>query len=178
MKTLLIMRHAKSSWDDASMSDFERPLNARGLRAAPFMGGLMRRREMIPDAILSSPAMRARHTAELVRQAGAFDAAVTFVDDIYEASANSLAQVVREQDDLQTHADKDVRVPPDVRDPSCLLLVGHNPGIEGFIRYLTGKLEPMPTAALAIIELNVDSWSDVDDGCGELKAVIRPQDEM
>jgi len=58
------------------------------------------------------------------------------------------------------------------------MLVGHNPGTEGFIRYLTGSLEPMPTGALAVIELGVDSWSDVNDNCGELKTVIRPKNEM
>lgn len=162
MKTLLLLRHAKSSWDDTSLSDFERPLNARGAKAAPFMGGLMRRRELIPGTILSSPAMRARHTAELVQQAGAFDAEITLVDNIYEASPGNLRHAVAEIDDEFTTA----------------LLVGHNPGIEGFIRYLTGKLEPMPTAALAVIELEVDSWCDVDDGCGKLKAVVRPRDEM
>lgn len=106
--------------------------------------------------------MRARTTSELVQQAGAFDAEITFVDDIYEASPGNLRQAVAEIDDEFANA----------------LLVGHNPGIEGFIRYLTGKLEPMPTAALAIIELNVDSWSEVDDGCGNLTAVVRPRDEM
>ncbi|MEQ1645660.1 MAG: histidine phosphatase family protein [Pyrinomonadaceae bacterium] len=162
MKTLLILRHAKSSWDDASMSDFERPLNGRGLRAAPFIGELMRRRELVPETILSSPAMRARTTAELVQQAGAFDAEIAFVDDIYEASPGSLRQAVAEINDAFTTA----------------LLVGHNPGIEGFIRYLTGKLEPMPTAALAVVELEVDRWSEVDEGSGELNAVIRPREEM
>lgn len=162
MKTLLILRHAKSSWDDAILSDFERPLNARGLRAAPFMGALMRRRELIPDTILSSPAMRARHTAELVQHAGAFDAEITFIDDIYEASPGNLRHAVAAIDDEFTTA----------------LLVGHNPGIEGFIRYLTGKLEPMPTAALAVVELQINSWNEIDDGSGELKAVIRPRDEM
>ncbi len=162
MKTLLILRHAKSSWDDASLSDFERPLNARGLKAALFVGGLMRRRELIPETILSSPAMRARTTAELVQQAGAFDAEIKFDHDIYEASPGNLRQAVAAIDDEFTTA----------------LLVGHNPGIEGFIRYLTGKLEPMPTAALAVIELEVDRWTEVDDGCGELKDLIRPRDEM
>ena len=162
MKILFLLRHAKSSWDDISLSDFERPLNPRGLRAAPFMGGLMRRRELIPDAILSSPAMRARTTAELVQQAGAFDAEIKFDHDIYEASPGNLRQAVAAIDDEFATA----------------LLVGHNPGIEGFIRYLTGKLEPMPTAALAVIELEIERWGDVDDGCGELKEVVRPRDEM
>ena len=61
--------------------------------------------------------------------------------------------------------------------PSALL-VGHNPGIEGFIRFLTGQLEPMPTAAIAVIKLNIDSWNVIDEGCGELKSVYRPKEEM
>lgn len=126
------------------------------------MGGLMRRRELIPDVLLSSPAVRARTTAELVKQAGAFDAEIRFVDEIYEASPGNLRQAVAAIENEFATA----------------LLVGHNPGIEGFIRYLTGNLEPMPTAALAVIEIDVDRWSEVDEGCGELKTVIRPRVEM
>ena len=162
MKTLFISRHAKSSWADAALADFDRPLNERGLRAAPFMGGLMRRRDLLPDAILSSPAARARQTAELLKNAGAFDAEIRFDHRIYEASPPSLRQVVAELDDWIDSA----------------LLVGHNPGIEGFLRFLTGHLEPMPTAALAVIKLNIDDWVNIDDGCGELKSVHRPKEEM
>lgn len=162
MKTLYIMRHAKSSWDDAGISDLERPLNERGKRTAPFMGGLMRRRGLLPDVILSSPAKRARKTAVLVKQGGSLDADIVFDEQIYEASPNNLRQAVAAIGG----------------EFSSAMLVGHNPGIEGFIRYLTGSLEPMPTGALAVIELGVDSWSDVSDNCGELKTVIRPKEEM
>lgn len=162
MKTLGIMRHAKSSWDDASLADFERPLNERGRRAAPFIGGLMRRKDHLPCVILSSPAKRARSTAELVNQAGALGAEIRFDERIYEASPQNLRQVVSELNDLHSSA----------------LLVGHNPGIEGFIRFLTGGIEPMPTAAFAVIELDIDNWNDIDDGCGELRVLYRPQDEM
>lgn len=162
MKTLLLLRHAKSSWDDANLSDFDRPLNERGQRAAPFMGGLMRRRGLLPDVIVSSPAVRARTTAELVKQAGALDAALNFVAGVYEASPRALREALASLGD----------------EHSSVLLIGHNPGIEGFIRYLTGEIQPMPTTGLAVIELDIDKWNEIDDGCGELKDMIRPRDEM
>lgn len=161
MKTLYILRHAKSSWNDQSLSDFERPLNERGLRTAPFIGKLMNERELVPGAIVSSPAMRAKQTAELVREAGGFEREITFNERIYEASVGTLVSVIAEFDDNNDSA----------------LLVGHNPGAEGLIYYLTGKIAPMPTAGLAIVELNIESWSEADGG-GTLKQVIRPKEEM
>lgn len=162
MKTLFIMRHAKSSWTELSLADIDRPLNERGLRAAPFMGELMAREGFAPTIILSSPAVRAKQTALLVKQAGDLDAEIRFEHRIYEASPNGLRQVVSEIND----------------DYASAMLVGHNPGIEGFIRHLTGTLEPMPTAALAVIELDIDNWSAEDAGCGELQKLFRPRDEM
>ena len=85
-----------------------------------------------------------------------------FDDRIYEASPHRLLEVVSGIDDIHSSA----------------MIVGHNPGTEGLIRYLTGRIEPMPTAALAVIELGIDRWSNADDGCGELKTVIRPKDEF
>lgn len=162
MKTLLLLRHAKSSWDDPNLADFDRPLNARGERAAPFMGKLMRRRELLPSVILSSPAKRARTTAELAKQGGSLNAAILTDHRIYEASPNGLREVASEIDDSHGSA----------------MLVGHNPGMEGFIRYLTTRMERMPTAALAVIRLKVASWSEINDGSGELINVIRPREEM
>ena len=160
MKTLYILRHAKSSWNDARLSDFERPLNECGERAAPFMGKLMLEKALEPSIMLSSPAERARQTALLVKDAGGFSCEIRFDERIYEASPHTLAAVVSETDDY----------------PSAML-VGHNPGIEGFIRYLTGSLEPMPTAALAVIGLNIDKWDEIDDGSGQLLNVFKPKEE-
>jgi len=156
------MRHAKSSWGDARLADFERPLNERGLRAGPFMGDLMHWHGFEPYVILSSPAERAKSTTELVKKSGKFEAEVRLDHRIYEASPHSLRQVVSELDVSITSA----------------MLVGHNPGIEGFIRFLTGQLEPMPTAALAVINLKIDNWNAVDDGCGEVQKIYRPKEEM
>src|SRR5580765_7383009 len=137
MKTLFILRHAKSSWSEPDLADFDRPLNGRGTKAAPFMGKLMADRGYVPSVVLSSPAVRAKNTALLVKDAGGFHAELRFDDGIYEASPQGLRSVTSELDDEYASA----------------MLVGHNPGIEGFIRFLTGTTEPMPTAALAIIDL-------------------------
>ena len=162
MKTLYLLRHAKSSWNDPIQTDFERPLNERGMKAAPFMGEMMAKKGFEPSVIVSSPAMRAKTTASLVRDVGSFSAEIIFEKNIYEASPNALRQVVSEIDDYHASA----------------LLVGHNPGIEGFIRYLTGHLEPMPTAALAVIDLDISKWHEINDGCGTLRQIFRPREEM
>jgi phosphohistidine phosphatase len=154
------MRHAKSSWDDASLADFDRPLNKRGERTAPMIGELMRREGFDPDVLLSSPAERAKQTAIAVKKAGGLDAKVTYDDRIYEASPNGLRQVTAEIDDIHASA----------------MLVGHNPGMEGFVLYLTGRTEPMPTAALALIDLKIDDWHGITDGCGELRNIFRPKE--
>ena len=162
MKTLYLLRHAKSSWDNPSLTDFERPLNERGSKAAPFMGGLMRDLGFLPYIILSSPAVRAKTTAQMVKAAGPLDAEIRYERRIYEASPQRLREVVAEIDNAH---------------PS-LLIVGHNPGIEGFIRYLTGDLESIPTAALGVISLDIDNWYAIGEGRGDLQKVYRPKDEM
>jgi len=162
MKTLFVMRHAKSSWAETDLADFDRPLNDRGQSDAPFMGSVMRDNGYTPEIILSSPALRARETARLVKEGGDLAGEIVFDDRIYEASPQTLKQVVSSIEDNYSSA----------------MLVGHNPGIEGFIRPLTGALEPMPTAALAIIELKSASWNDVATISGRLVKVIRPKDEL
>ncbi len=162
MKTLFLLRHAKSSWSEPDLADFERPLNGRGKKAAPFMGELMEQNGFVPQIILSSPAMRAKTTAELVRKAGNLIAEILFEHRIYESSPHTLSHVVSVTDDAYDSA----------------MLVGHNPGIEGFIRFLTGDIELMPTAALAVIDLNIDSWSSINDGVGKLNKIFRPKEEM
>lgn len=162
MKTLFVLRHAKSSWDDQDLADFDRPLNDRGNSSAPFMGRLMASNDFAPAVIFSSPAVRARETATLVKQGGNLDAQILHDERIYEASPATLRQVVSEIDDSYR----------------SVMLVGHNPGMEGFIRYLTGKLEPMPTAALAVIDLDISGWQMIDRDRGILRKIFRPRDEM
>jgi phosphohistidine phosphatase len=161
MKRLYLLRHAKSSWSEADLADFDRPLNERGLHTAPFMGRLIRARELVPDLIVSSPARRGRETAELVRENISADVEIQFNDTVYEASPHTLMHVV---------ANFDERI-------KSAMLVGHNPGMEGLVRLLTGRNETMPTAALAVIGLNIDGWKTVAAGSGTLIEVIRPKEQ-
>src|SRR5260370_23938130 len=135
MKTLLLLRHAKSSWDDQTLKDFDRPLNKRGLRAAPLVGELLRRRKLRPDVLLSSPAERAKETARLVCDAAGLSTTVRYETGIYEATAQSLLSIVSEIED----------------EVSIALMIGHNPGFEELLEVLTGETRRLPTAALAFI---------------------------
>lgn len=160
MKTLYLLRHAKSSWADANLADFDRPLNDRGLDAAPFMGEYIAANNLVPDALLTSPARRAEQTARLVKDTASIPVSIKFDERIYEASPQALNQVVSELGD----------------DLNSAMLVGHNPGIEGFIRFLSGELEPMPTASLAVIDLDIEKWSEVAAAKGAVRLVARPKD--
>lgn len=160
MKTLLIMRHAKSSWDDPTLDDFDRPLNKRGLRAAPFMGQFMLKRSLRPDLVLSSPAERARHTAELAMQAAQLKCPFRLDQQIWDASVTSLVKVVSE-------IEESARI---------VMLVGHNPELEELLLYLTGVTERMPTAALACVALNIARWAETRERCGQLEWVVRPKE--
>jgi len=115
-----------------------------------------------PDLILSSPAERAKNTAELVKTGGQLSAAIKFEDRIYEASPQTLLQLASS-------------IEPGI---NTIMFVGHNPGIEGFIRLLTSVHEPMPTAALAVIDLKIESWREIAVGSGTLVQVIRPKDRL
>lgn len=154
------MRHAKSSWGDASLADFERPLNERGLKAAPLVGRFMRRQKLRPDLILCSPAERARQTAALVVKAAQLDAPLRYDERIYEATPPRLVEVVSQVEDATDE----------------LLLVGHNPGLEGLLELLAGESRRMPTAALARIALDIEKWGKVREGAGRVELFVRPKD--
>ena len=161
MKTLSILRHAKSSWSFPDVADFDRPLNHRGERAAPFMGQLIASQGLEPTLIISSPAVRAKQTALLAKNAGGLKSQLIFDDRIYEASANGLMQVIFGLDDSIDKA----------------MLVGHNPGLEGLIGTLTGTQIRLPTAGLAVISLDSE-WRSVGPSIGVIQAFYRPKEEM
>ena len=156
------MRHAKSSWDDAAMSDFERPLNERGLKTAPSMGEYVRENRLQPDLIVSSPAERAKQTAQFVRESAEIKSEIIFNENIYEASVGQLLEVIGEQSETV----------------KSILLVGHNPGMESLVKFITGELHAMPTAALAIVDLPIDKWSDIMASTGDLRDLIRPKERF
>ena len=162
MKTLFVLRHAKSSWDNPDWSDFERPLNSRGLDAARFIGNLIYERALAPQIIVSSPAKRAKQTAILVKEIAEISKPVVFDERIYEASPLTLFNLIREFDEKY----------------NSVLIVGHNPGFENLVRVLTGEPVQMPTAALARINIESEIWSAIEAGMGELEFLIRPKEEM
>ncbi len=162
MKTLLVLRHAKSSWDYPHLSDFDRPLNSRGEKTAPFMGRLVGEKELVPDRIVSSPANRARTTAETAAEAGGFGVQVELDDRIYGAGTTGLLYIVAEFDD----------------EDDSVMIVGHNPGFEMLVASLTGEHRRMPTAALAVIDLDIESWSEIESGSGSLRRIFIPKEEM
>ncbi|MGB8507972.1 MAG: histidine phosphatase family protein [Pyrinomonadaceae bacterium] len=146
MKTLLLLRHAKSDWGQPGRRDFVRPLNKRGLRDAPLVGAFLHSQRIRPDLLLCSPAERARMTASLVAGSAQLRIEPRFDERIYEASAASLVEVIREVED-KAHV---------------VLLVGHNPGLSDLIAKLTGEVRHMATAALARITLEVEHWSEAE----------------
>ena len=161
MKTLLLLRHAKSSWDNERLSDFDRPLNDRGRRDAPRMGKLLIQLDMIPDLIISSSARRAVATAEQVALAVAYEGEIRYTENLYLAEPETYIELARRTDDRF----------------ASLLLVGHNPGIEELIGLLSGHAERMPTAALACFRLPIIGWRDLNSGKRyELAGVWRPKE--
>jgi phosphohistidine phosphatase len=160
MKTLLLLRHAKASWDDASLRDFDRPLNSRGLKAASLTGEFISKQGLRPDLVISSPAERAGRTAALVLEAARLSVELHFDERIYEASVPLLLEVVSQIDAAA----------------NTVLLVGHNPGMEGLLESLTGEVRRMPTAALARIGLDVDEWSEAGERTGRLQWLMKPKE--
>ena len=144
VKKLLLLRHAKSSWEDASLRDFERPLNKRGRRAAPLIGKFMDEQNLRPSLVLSSPAQRARDTATLALEAGSIETELRFDERIYEADVPTLLEVI--QGIEETHGE--------------VMLVGHNPGLEDLLSFLTGENHHMTTATLALVILDSKKWND------------------
>ena len=150
MKTLMLLRHAKSSWKEEGISDHDRPLNKRGKKTAPVMGHLILGNQLVPDLILSSTAVRARTTAKAVAKACNYNNAIEHIEELYLASAGELlfqAQSLVHDDDIDR-----------------MMLVAHNPGMEHLVSKLSGHPEPFPTAALAVFELGIDSWQALELG--------------
>ncbi len=146
MKTIILMRHAKSSWKETDLADHERPLNKRGEKDAPRMGKLLRDHNLVPQVILSSTAVRCSQTAEAVADKIDYKNEVIYSPTLY------LAEPQTYLDALQGLSD----------DVDCVLVVGHNPGLEGLVQILSGKVEPLPTAAIALIQMPICSWQALD----------------
>lgn len=170
MKILGLFRHAKSDWQDPRARDFDRPLNERGRKGAAIMGKHVRDHGVKWERMIASPAIRCAETIEIAAQAAGQPVAANWDRRIYLASGVTLADLLREQDG----------------DPKSILMVGHNPGLEDLIFDLVPDdgssplrdvvEEKFPTASFAVLELDIDKWSDLKDRCAKLVHLTRPRD--
>ena len=161
MKTILVMRHAKSSWDQEDLPDQDRPLSKRGKHDAPRMGDLLKTEGLLPDLIISSTARRARATVELVTEAADYAGEVRWEESLYATGPEAYVAVMR-------------TLPAEV---GRVMVVGHNPGLEELVAMLTDEWARLPTAALAEIKLNISNWADLGyEPVGKLGKVWRPKE--
>jgi phosphohistidine phosphatase len=146
MKKLFLIRHAKSDWSDNTLKDFDRGLNARGLKDAPFMGKLLKDKNIIPDLIISSPALRTKLTIEILLKEMTLEQEIIYDESIYEAPFLNLKKVVDMIDDQF----------------NIVYLVGHNPGLCDFANYLCNEsFENIPTCGIVELDFNTNFWSDI-----------------
>jgi len=153
MKQLTLIRHAKSSWAEAGLSDFDRPLNKRGECDAPNMGQRLHKRAMPIDCIISSPAKRAISTAHIIAQTLHFNVANIIEEPrIYEATTGTLLTVVQALEDRFNN----------------VLMFGHNPGVSQFGYYLSGQLQDLPTCAMFAMQFELEHWANMQPNSAEV----------
>jgi phosphohistidine phosphatase len=146
MKTLFLVRHAKSSRDDPSLADRDRPLDDRGKKDAPMMGRRLAKRGVKPDLLVASPALRAQTTAQLIAEEVGYKRKAIEVDDrLYASSANDLLAVIRA---LDSRVDN-------------VMLFGHNPEFSDLAHRLSGQFVDMPTCAVAEFGFDTKAWTDI-----------------
>ncbi len=161
-KTLLLMRHGKSSWKDKDIPDIKRPLKKRGAADSAEIGEVLKENELVSQAIFSSPALRASQTAEIVAKVSDFPGQVTYVDSFYMAEPHTYFEFLNGLDDALER----------------VMIISHNPGLEAFLQILDGKLEALPTASLAYLSLDIDHWADLSmDSSAELIGFWDPEAE-
>ena len=161
MKILYLARHAKSSWKYPQLDDFERPLNKRGHKNAPFMGGVLKKRGVLPDLILSSPANRAAMTARII--AAEIDyplEGVIYAESMYGAGERGMIGIIKQMGD----------------EISKLMLVGHNPGMTSLANAMgNDPVSNIPTSGIYCVHLEISSWEMIRDRCGKTEFFEYPK---
>lgn len=161
MKQLLLMRHAKSD-HQLGRPDFERPLNKRGNAAAEFMGEFLKNKDLVPDKIFSSPAVRAKTTAQLFAENAGYKDKITKYESFYFGYRTELLETLKSCSDSVNR----------------LMIVGHNPTWSDLSGFFSRKYVEMPTACIVILELKVKSWKDLSAGTCKLLEVLKPKNLM
>ncbi|MGB7873358.1 MAG: histidine phosphatase family protein [Anaerolineales bacterium] len=161
MKSLLLMRHAKSSWGNSSLNDHDRPLNKRGEHACRLMGSFLNEQGLIPDKVICSTAVRARKTVEGLLETLSLENEVDFSQELYHADVDALLEQLQP-------------LPDEIE---VAMLVGHNPGMDEFLEVICDEQEHMPTAAIAEIEFDISLWHDLtDQTSAKLKNLWKPKE--
>lgn len=161
MKTLLLMRHAKSSWKDPKLADHERPLNKRGNKDAPLMGEVLKEKELLPQKILASTALRVRQTIQGLTHSSGFGGEVEFSDNLYLAEPEGYLSALKDQPETVER----------------VMIVGHNPGLEGLLQLVSGRIESLPTGSIAYVSLPIQQWGELNGQVeGELVEMFEPEE--
>ena len=159
MKKLYIIRHAKSSWKDSFLDDYDRPLNKRGMLNAPFMGAKLKTKKILPDIILSSPALRAKTTAEIIAKKVKYSQQIVFDEDIYDADMGTLHDILTKVDD----------------ENSVLFLFGHNPDLNILAENYVDFDENIVTCGVVEIEFDCERWQDISHDNAKLISFDYPK---
>ena len=162
MKKLYIIRHAKSSWKDMQLEDFDRPLNKRGKLNAPLMGTVLNKQNIKPNIILSSPALRAKITAQIVAKKVGYSKEILFMKEIYEASSSMLDKVLKSID----------------KKHDIVFIFGHNPGFNDLAYRYVGFDENIPTCGVVEIAFDCKRWSEIDSLNAELISFDYPKKHL
>lgn len=173
MKLLYLLRHAKSDWDNPNLDDFDRPLNARGIKASKRLGAMFKAEKIRPDHVFCSPARRTRQTLDLLLEASGVKCPTTFAEKLYAADTVQLLDVISRA------SDKD----------DSIMIVAHNPGIEMLAHILADLSSEQhghramqklmlkyPTGGFATLELDIARWRDIEEGTGRLVSFIVPRE--
>lgn len=161
MKTLLLMRHAKSSWKNSDLADHERSLKKRGRKDSVLMAKLLKKKDLVPDMVLSSSAVRAAETMEIILDTIKVKGKAKTKDVLYMAEPETILEKINSVDD----------------DVNTVLVIGHNPGLESLVQTLGGKIDALPTAAIAVFVLPINAWSELTTETeGELANLWVPAD--
>jgi len=161
MKTLLLMRHGKSSWKDKTLEDKQRPLKKRGQRDCEYIGHVLIENELIPQLILSSSAVRASQSAEIIASACGMKDGINYLDSFFMGEPNEFLEGLRGLPDTLER----------------VMIIAHNPGLEALMQIIDGKIDALPTASMAYLVLSLDKWADISfDSAGELIGFWKPSE--
>lgn len=160
MKTLLLMRHGKSSWKDESLADHERPLKKRGRKDSKRIAKAILANKLMPDLIFSSSAVRARETVDHVVKTLDYQGKVFYSDELYMGEPQDFIEMLKTLNN----------------DINTVLIVGHNPGLEAYLQIIDGDVESLPTAGLGYLVLVLEDWKEISlDTMGDLIGIWKPK---